>query len=211
MQREVAFLGHWVRQDGIRTDSAKIETVQWLPVPSPATTRGTGTSSCPSFSYLIIRPYRRPPAATLPCSWWARNYKLPLRCCSDDPLALKHCRPDQRMPLTVSKLPASNRSANMSEVKTYDPSGDSTLPSVSKKRKLEEAEELTEVKVKKMKKERIPEAVEEEEEEEAAAEEPPKKKKKKHEPAEEEEPAAVEEPLEKKKKKKKKAKEEEDE
>ncbi|RXM32104.1 Nucleolar protein 58 [Acipenser ruthenus] len=116
----------------------------------------------------------------------------------------------RRISGTGKAMAKTEKYQHKSEVKTYDPSGDSTLPSVSKKRKLEEAEEPTEVKVKKMKKERIPEAVEEEEEE-AAAEEPPKKKKKKHEPAEEEEPAAVEEPSEKKKKKKKKAKEEEDE
>ncbi|KAK1165567.1 nucleolar protein 58-like isoform X1 [Acipenser oxyrinchus oxyrinchus] len=115
----------------------------------------------------------------------------------------------RRISGTGKAMAKTEKYQHKSEVKTYDPSGDSTLPSVSKKRKLEEAEESTEVKVKKMKKERIPEEAVEEEEE--AAEEPPKKKKKKHEPAEEEEPAAVEEPSEKKKKKKKKAKEEEDE
>ncbi|MGH0148203.1 UNVERIFIED_CONTAM: hypothetical protein FKN15_043118 [Acipenser sinensis] len=104
----------------------------------------------------------------------------------------------RRISGTGKAMAKTEKYQHKSEVKTYDPSGDSTLPSVSKKRKLEEAEEPTEVKVKKMKKERIPEEAEEEEEEAAAAaaaaaEEPPKKKKKKHEPAEEEEPAAVEE------------------
>ncbi|MGH0117632.1 UNVERIFIED_CONTAM: hypothetical protein FKN15_041824 [Acipenser sinensis] len=126
----------------------------------------------------------------------------------------------RRISGTGKAMAKTEKYQHKSEVKTYDPSGDSTLPSVSKKRKLEEEEEPTEVKVKKMKKERMPEEAEEEEEEAAAAaaaaaEEPPKKKKKKekkHEPAEEEEPAAVEETSEKKKKKKKKkAKEEEDE
>ncbi|KAK1166239.1 nucleolar protein 58-like [Acipenser oxyrinchus oxyrinchus] len=121
----------------------------------------------------------------------------------------------RRISGTGKAMAKTEKYQHKSEVKTYDPSGDSTLPSVSKKRKLEEEEEPTEVKVKKMKKERVPEEAEEEEEEAAAAEEPPKKKKKKekkHEPAEEEEPAAVEETSEKKKKKKKKkAKEEEDE
>ncbi|MGH0127049.1 UNVERIFIED_CONTAM: hypothetical protein FKN15_030436 [Acipenser sinensis] len=119
----------------------------------------------------------------------------------------------RRISGTGKAMAKTEKYQHKSEVKTYDPSGDSTLPSVSKKRKLEEEEEPTEVKVKKMKKEHMPEEAVEEEEA-AAAEEPPKKKKKekKHEPAEEEEPAAVEETSEKKKKKKKKkAKEEEDE
>ncbi|XP_041120193.1 nucleolar protein 58-like [Polyodon spathula] len=119
---------------------------------------------------------------------------------------------NRRISGTGKAMAKTEKYQHKSEVKTYDPSGDSTLPSVSRKRKLEEEEEVTEVKVKKMKKDRVPE--EAEEEEERAAEEPPKKKKKKEkrEPAEEEEPAAVEEPSEKKKKKKKKkAREEEDE
>ncbi|XP_053739568.1 nucleolar protein 58 isoform X2 [Synchiropus splendidus] len=114
-----------------------------------------------------------------------------------------------------------------SEVKIYDPSGDSTIPSTSKKRKFEEVEEgdaevpvTPKVKSKKAKKEVV--AVEEEEEEAAAevAEETPKKKKKKKkvkaeeeevEMKEEEEVEVAAEPTEKKKKKKKKAKEEADE
>ncbi|XP_029942249.1 nucleolar protein 58 [Salarias fasciatus] len=122
-----------------------------------------------------------------------------------------------------------------SEVKMYDPSGDSTIPSTSKKRKFEEVEEEEEageepvtpaVKAKKPKKE--PGVAEEAE----AAEETPKKKKKKKKDksaeAEQEEPAVKEEVKEeeeeeavasqpaaessekKKKKKKKKVKEEEE-
>uniref|UniRef100_A0A672ITD4 Nucleolar protein 58 n=1 Tax=Salarias fasciatus TaxID=181472 RepID=A0A672ITD4_SALFA len=87
-----------------------------------------------------------------------------------------------------------------SEVKMYDPSGDSTIPSTSKKRKFEEVEEEEEageepvtpaVKAKKPKKE--PGVAEEAE----AAEETPKKKKKKKKDksaeAEQEEPAVKEE------------------
>ncbi|KAM9766861.1 nucleolar protein 58 isoform 2-T2 [Menidia menidia] len=109
-----------------------------------------------------------------------------------------------------------------SEVRIYDPSGDSTIPSTSKKRKFEEDEDepaTPAVKSKKPKKE--PEA--QEEEAEAAEEETPKKKKKKkkekkveeeeeEEAKDEEEEVPVAESTEKKKKKKKKKiKEEEDE
>merc|ERR1739838_585854 len=116
-----------------------------------------------------------------------------------------------------------------SEVKVYDPSGDSTLPSTSRKRKIEEVEEDTSApstpvvpKTKKVKAEVV--VVEEEAAEEA--EETPKKKKKKKkskEAAEEEEVVEVKEEAmeeaetsvaeqssEKKKKKKKKKKEEEE-
>uniref|UniRef100_A0A3B1KI76 Nucleolar protein 58 n=1 Tax=Astyanax mexicanus TaxID=7994 RepID=A0A3B1KI76_ASTMX len=116
-------------------------------------------------------------------------------------------------------LARADKYQHKSDVKVYDPSGDSTLPSVSKKRKIEEVEEAeeedrpVEAKPKKIKKEAPTE------ETEAAAEaqtETPKKKKKKkkhqqeEEPAAEEEPAvkeeepAVEETTEKKKKKKEK-------
>ncbi|XP_041637434.1 nucleolar protein 58 isoform X2 [Cheilinus undulatus] len=106
-----------------------------------------------------------------------------------------------------------------SEVRMYDPSGDSTIPSTSKKRKFEEMaeqEEAAEEPVTPVAKSKKPkkEAVKEEVEEEAATEEPPKKKKKKkkdkaeeaevEEPKEEEEEVAVSESTEKKKKKKKK-------
>lgn len=67
-----------------------------------------------------------------------------------------------------------------SEVRVYDPSGDSTIPSTSKKRKFEEVEEeepaAPAAKAKKVKKEAVKE---EEAETLAAAEEVPKKKKKK--------------------------------
>ncbi|CAG5933358.1 unnamed protein product [Menidia menidia] len=108
-----------------------------------------------------------------------------------------------------------------SEVRIYDPSGDSTIPSTSKKRKFEEDEDepaTPAVKSKKPKKEPEPQ----EEEAEAAEEETPKKKKKKkkekkveeeeEEAKDEEEEVPVTESTEKKKKKKKKKiKEEEDE
>lgn len=109
-----------------------------------------------------------------------------------------------------------------SEVKVYDPSGDSTIPSTSKKRKFEEMEEeeggdepaAPAAKAKKVKRE--PAA--EEEEAEPAEETPKKKKKKKKDkPAEvkeeeeqEEEQVAEESSEKKKKKKKKKVKEEEE-
>nr|XP_015214876.1 PREDICTED: nucleolar protein 58 [Lepisosteus oculatus] len=118
---------------------------------------------------------------------------------------------------TGKALARAEKYQHKSEVKFYDPSGDSTLPSVSKKRKFEEEEEeeAGEVKAKKAKESVLEEAAETE------VSEPPKKKKKKEkkkqqqeeEEAAEEEPStsmAVEEKTEKKKKKKKKVKEEEE-
>ncbi|KAI1899271.1 hypothetical protein AGOR_G00060090 [Albula goreensis] len=125
-------------------------------------------------------------------------------------------------------LARADKYQHKSDVRVYDPSGDSTLPSGSKKRKFEEVaeeeetEKPAEVKTKKVKKEE-PEAEEE-------AEEPPKKKKKKKKQQEAEASAAEttmeevkeegdEEPVsqaaeetteKKKKKKKKKAKEEQE-
>ncbi|XP_073407612.1 uncharacterized protein [Dendrobates tinctorius] len=122
-----------------------------------------------------------------------------------------------------------------SEVRTYDPSGDSTLPSVPKKRKIEEVEEEeeqpSEVRVKKAKKPKIEEVEEEEEEQPSVVrvkkakkpkveeeEEQPcevrakKAKKQKIQPVEEvEEEPEVEETPKKKKKKKKVIKTEEEE
>ncbi|KAM7365483.1 hypothetical protein PAMP_016404 [Pampus punctatissimus] len=134
----------------------------------------------------------------------------------------------RRISGTGKAMAKADKYQHKSEVRMYDPSGDSTIPSTSKKRKFEEikdgddddAEEpvTPAVKSKKAKKEPV---IEEEEAETAAAEETPKKKKKKkkdkkvesdaEEPKEEEEEVAVTEPTEKKKKKKKKkAKEEEE-
>ncbi|XP_036396352.1 nucleolar protein 58 [Megalops cyprinoides] len=136
----------------------------------------------------------------------------------------------RRISGTGKALAKADKYQHKSDVKVYDPSGDSTLPTVSKKRKFEEVEEEeeaakpAEVKAKKVKKESVPE-------ESAAAaetEETPKKKKKKkkQEAAEEateeameevkgEEEAggsqAAEETTEKKKKKKKKKVKEEEE
>ncbi|KAK5847641.1 hypothetical protein PBY51_016751 [Eleginops maclovinus] len=122
----------------------------------------------------------------------------------------------RRISGTGKAMAQADKYQHKSEVRMYDPSGDSTIPSTSKKRKFEE-EEAEEpvtpaVKSKKAKKE----TVVEEEAEAAAEEETPKKKKKKKE-KKEEEPEAVEEEMavtesteKKKKKKKKKAKEEED-
>ncbi|XP_071370695.1 nucleolar protein 58 isoform X4 [Centroberyx affinis] len=125
----------------------------------------------------------------------------------------------RRISGTGKAMAKADKYQHKSDVKMYDPSGDSTIPSTSKKRKFEEVEEAEEpvtpvVKVKKPKKEPV---TEEEPETSAAAEETPKKKKKKkdkkaeaaEEPKEEEQEVAVSE--EKKKKKKKKVKEEEDE
>ncbi|GAA6216166.1 nucleolar protein 58-like [Lates japonicus] len=129
----------------------------------------------------------------------------------------------RRISGTGKAMAKADKYQHKSEIKMYDPSGDSTIPSTSKKRKFEE-EEAEEpvtpvVKPKKPKKELVTE--EEEAEAEAEAEETPKKKKKKkkdkkgeaeaEEPKEEEEEVAVTESTEKKKKKKKKkVKEEED-
>ncbi|XP_063733888.1 nucleolar protein 58 isoform X2 [Eleginops maclovinus] len=121
----------------------------------------------------------------------------------------------RRISGTGKAMAQADKYQHKSEVRMYDPSGDSTIPSTSKKRKFEE-EEAEEpvtpaVKSKKAKKETVVE-----EAEAAAEEETPKKKKKKKE-KKEEEPEAVEEEMavtesteKKKKKKKKKAKEEED-
>uniref|UniRef100_UPI003AAF3445 nucleolar protein 58 isoform X4 n=1 Tax=Centroberyx gerrardi TaxID=166262 RepID=UPI003AAF3445 len=125
----------------------------------------------------------------------------------------------RRISGTGKAMAKADKYQHKSDVKMYDPSGDSTIPSTSKKRKFEEVEEEAEepvtpvVKVKKPKKEPV---AEEEPETSAAAEETPKKKKKKkdkkaeavEEPKEEEQEVAVSE--EKKKKKKKKVKEEEE-
>ncbi|GAB1285012.1 Nucleolar protein 58 [Apodemus speciosus] len=124
---------------------------------------------------------------------------------------------------TGKALAKAEKYEHKSEVKTYDPSGDSTLPTCSKKRKIEEVDkedEITEKKAKKAKikvKAEVEEMEEEEEaEEEQVVEEEPtvkkkkKKDKKKHikeEPLSEEEPCtstAVPSPEKKKKKKKKK-------
>ncbi|XP_071370680.1 nucleolar protein 58 isoform X2 [Centroberyx affinis] len=129
----------------------------------------------------------------------------------------------RRISGTGKAMAKADKYQHKSDVKMYDPSGDSTIPSTSKKRKFEEVEEAEEpvtpvVKVKKPKKEPV---TEEEPETSAAAEETPKKKKKKkdkkaeaaEEPKEEEQEVAVSEEVreKKKKKKKKKVKEEEDE
>ncbi|XP_074520720.1 nucleolar protein 58 isoform X1 [Halichoeres trimaculatus] len=130
----------------------------------------------------------------------------------------------RRISGTGKAMAKADKYQHKSEVRVYDPSGDSTIPSTSKKRKFEEMEEEEEateepvtpvVKAKKPKKE----PVTEEEEEAAAPEEPPKKKKKKKKVKPEEEEMAVEEAVaeeaptesteKKKKKKKKKVKEEE--
>ncbi|KAK3557465.1 hypothetical protein QTP70_027932 [Hemibagrus guttatus] len=121
-------------------------------------------------------------------------------------------------------LARADKYQHKSDVKVYDPSGDSTLPTTSRKRKIEEVEEAeeedkpVEVKAKKTKKETPTE-----EAEEAAAEETetPKKKKKKKEKKQQEEEVGMEEeaaagPSEettekKKKKKEKKVKEPEEE
>ncbi|XP_028248970.1 nucleolar protein 58 isoform X1 [Parambassis ranga] len=133
----------------------------------------------------------------------------------------------RRISGTGKAMAKADKYQHKSEVKVYDPSGDSTIPSTSKKRKFEEVEEEAEepvtpaVKSKKAKKEAATEVVEEEAET-AATEETPKKKKKKkdkkaevveeEEPkAEEEEMAATETTEKKKKKKKKKVKEEQEE
>ncbi|TKS66184.1 Nucleolar protein 58 [Collichthys lucidus] len=127
----------------------------------------------------------------------------------------------RRISGTGKAMAKADKYQHKSEVKIYDPSGDSTIPSTSKKRKFEQVEEEEEaeevatpvVKSKKAKKEAVTEV------EEAAAEETPKKKKKKkkveaeaEEPEEEAVPevAVTESTEKKKKKKKKKVKEEED-
>ncbi|XP_016365930.1 nucleolar protein 58-like isoform X1 [Sinocyclocheilus rhinocerous] len=113
-------------------------------------------------------------------------------------------------------LARADKYQHKSDVKVYDPSGDSTLPTVSKKRKIEEVEEgeeeekPVEAKAKKVKREAPTEG-------EAETEPPKKKKKKEKKKAEEEskpeeEETAVspaEETTKKKKKEKKRAAEEE--
>lgn len=135
----------------------------------------------------------------------------------------------RRISGTGKAMAKADKYQHKSEVRMYDPSGDSTIPSTSKKRKFEEVEEEEEeeepvtpvVKTKKPKKEAV---TEEEPETSAATEETPKKKKKKkkdkaepepeevkEEEEEEEEVAPATETSEKKKKKKKKKAKEEDE
>ncbi|KAM7375203.1 hypothetical protein PAMA_014339 [Pampus argenteus] len=135
----------------------------------------------------------------------------------------------RRISGTGKAMAKADKYQHKSEVRMYDPSGDSTIPSTSKKRKFEEikddddddAEEPVTPAVKSKKAKKEPVAEEEEAETAAVEEETPKKKKKKkkdkkaesdaEEPKEEEEEMAVTEPTEKKKKKKKKkAKEEEE-
>lgn len=126
----------------------------------------------------------------------------------------------RRISGTGKAMAKADKYQHKSEVRMYDPSGDSTIPSTSKKRKFEEVEEEEEaaepvtpvVKAKKPKTEAVTE--EDAGETSAAAEETPKKKKKKkkdkkaedaaEEPKEEEEEMLVTESSEKKKKKKKK-------
>uniref|UniRef100_A0A8D2ZDF6 Nucleolar protein 58 n=2 Tax=Scophthalmus maximus TaxID=52904 RepID=A0A8D2ZDF6_SCOMX len=121
----------------------------------------------------------------------------------------------RRISGTGKAMAKADKYQHKSEVRMYDPSGDSTIPSTSKKRKFEEVEEEEEaeepvtpvVKSKKAKKEKVVEGVQvilkdiyifflvEEAETSAAAEETPKKKKKKKdkkaEPEEEVEEVAV--------------------
>merc|ERR1739838_955363 len=134
----------------------------------------------------------------------------------------------RRISGTGKAMAKADKYQHKSEVKVYDPSGDSTLPSTSRKRKIEEVEEedtsapSTPVvpKTKKSKKEPVTEEATAEETEETPKK---KKKKKKRETAEEETVEVKEEPMEeaetsvveessekKKKKKKKKVKEEEE-
>ncbi|XP_051915192.1 nucleolar protein 58 isoform X1 [Hippocampus zosterae] len=123
----------------------------------------------------------------------------------------------RRISGTGKAMAQADKYMHKSEVRLYDPSGDSLIPSTSKKRKFDEIKEEEEeeastppVKTKKVKKEQRAAAEEEDETSAAATEEPPKKKKKKKRdsgaevPKVEEESVAVTEPTEKKKKKKKK-------
>ncbi|XP_061910061.1 nucleolar protein 58 [Entelurus aequoreus] len=121
----------------------------------------------------------------------------------------------RRISGTGKAMAKADKYQHKSEVKLYDPSGDSTIPSTSKKRKLEEMKEEEEEEVitpaKKAKKpKREPATAEVEGETSTAASEEPPKKKKKKQKKELEESVEVTEPTEKKKKKKKKVKEEED-
>ncbi|KAJ7345450.1 hypothetical protein JRQ81_001400 [Phrynocephalus forsythii] len=135
----------------------------------------------------------------------------------------------RRISGTGKAIARADKYLHKSEVKTYDPSGESTLPRVPKKHKREEEEEEEGAPApKKAKKVKVAEVKEEEEEVEVVEEEsePVKKKKKKKEKKqkaqeevvlveeEEAEPATsstAAEGTEKKKKKKKKIKETEDE
>ncbi|XP_076004905.1 nucleolar protein 58 isoform X2 [Genypterus blacodes] len=127
----------------------------------------------------------------------------------------------RRISGTGKAMAKADKYQHKSEVKMYDPSGDSTIPSTSKKRKFEEVEEAEEPvtpvtqKTKKPKKEPVAEEAAQME-----TEETPKKKKKKkekkeeavaEEPKEEEQEEEVTEATEKKKKKKKKKVKEEEE
>lgn len=99
---------------------------------------------------------------------------------------------------TGKALAKTEKYEHKSEVKTHDPSGDSTLPTYSKKRKIEQVDKEEEVTEKKAKKAKIKVKVEEEEEEEevlveeeTSTKKKKKKDKKKHikeEPLSEEEP-----------------------
>ncbi|XP_004674881.1 PREDICTED: nucleolar protein 58 [Condylura cristata] len=116
---------------------------------------------------------------------------------------------------TGKALAKAEKYEHKSEVKTYDPSVDSTLPTCSKKRKLEQVDKEDEVTEKKAKKAKVKIKVEEEEEvlvveeQETSVKKKKKKDKKKHikeEPLSEEEPCtstAISSPEKKKKKKKK--------
>ncbi|KAB1278400.1 Nucleolar protein 58 [Camelus dromedarius] len=121
---------------------------------------------------------------------------------------------------TGKALAKAEKYEHKSEVKTYDPSGDSTLPTCSKKRKIEQVDKEDEVIEKKAKKAKVKIKVEEVveveeegvqvvEEQETPVKKKKKKDKKKHikeEPLSEEEPCtstAVASPEKKKKKKKK--------
>ncbi|XP_054827681.1 nucleolar protein 58 [Eublepharis macularius] len=126
----------------------------------------------------------------------------------------------RRISGTGKALARADKYQHKSEVKTYDPSGESTLPLVPKKRKMEAGEEEAPVKAKKAKAE-IQELEETEEEEEPVKKKKKKEKKKQKEVVvsvkEEEEEEEDEQPTtstagenteKKKKKKKKKIKEE---
>ncbi|XP_072834804.1 nucleolar protein 58 [Pogona vitticeps] len=134
----------------------------------------------------------------------------------------------RRISGTGKAIARADKYLHKSEVKTYDPSGESTLPRVPKKHKREEEEEEDEgapapKKAKKIKVEEVKEEEGEEQDQEQEESEPVKKKKKKKEKKqktqeevwvedeeEEAEPSAstAVEGTEKKKKKKKKIKEE---
>ncbi|KAF7659357.1 hypothetical protein LDENG_00298930 [Lucifuga dentata] len=128
----------------------------------------------------------------------------------------------RRISGTGKAMARADKYQHKSEVRMYDPSGDTTIPSTSKKRKFEEVEEAAEEPVTPVQKTKKPkkEPATEEEVETAAAEGTPKKKKKKKEkkeeaaavePKEEEQQIEVTESTEKKKKKKKKKVKEEEE